>query len=237
MRRDDLKIKIFADGAEKKSISELVSLSHIKGFTTNPSLMRNAGVSDYRKHLKDLIETVQGLPISLEVIADDMNGVYKQAKEIADMGENVFAKIPIVNSKGNSMAEVISILGKEGIPLNITAIMTSKQVENLIPFLTREAKIIFSIFAGRIADTGRNPCPVVKSSVEMVKKFKNAEVLWASTREVYNVVQAEEVGCHIITIPYALIKKMDLFGKDLADYSRETAEAFYLDAVKSGFKI
>ena len=151
--------------------------------------------------------------------------------------KNVFVKIPIVNSKGESTCKVISSLGKDNIPLNVTAIMTEKQVGDLLPHLCIDSTIILSIFAGRVADTGRDPCHVVKSSVDMVKGFKGTEVLWASTRELYNVIQAEEVGCHIITMPYTLIKKMDLFGKDLNEYSRETAETFFLDATSSGFKI
>ena len=237
MNMGNLKIKVFADGAEIKSIVKLTRHPCVKGFTTNPSLMRQAGVTDYKNFAEDVLAIVKGLPISLEVFADDMDTMYEQAKKISELSTNVIVKIPVVNSQGESMAEVISSLGKEGIPLNLTAIMTERQVENLLGRVNSDSKLILSIFAGRIADTGRNPSPIVESAVKMVREFKNAEVLWASTREVYNIIQAEEAGCHIITMPYSLIKKMDAFGKDLNEYSRETAETFFQDALNSGYKI
>lgn len=237
MKKDDLKIKIFADGADIKSIFKFTKLPFIRGVTTNPSLMRQAGVENYKNFAKELLGIVRDIPVSLEVFADDMDEVYRQAKEISTLAKNVFVKVPIVNSKGESMAEVISSLGRDNIQVNVTAIMTAEQVGNLVTYLNGDYKIILSIFAGRIADTGRDPCQIVKTSVEMVKKLKNTEVLWASTREPYNIIQAEEIGCDVITIPYALIKKMDLFGKDLNEYSRETAETFFLDAVNSGYTI
>ena len=237
MKKDDLKIKIFADGADIKSIFKFTKLPFIRGVTTNPSLMRQAGVVNYKNFAKELLGIVRDIPVSLEVFADDMDEVYRQAKEISTLAKNVFVKVPIVNSKGESMAEVISSLGRDNIQVNVTAIMTAEQVGNLVTYLNGDYKIILSIFAGRIADTGRDPCQIVKTSVEMVKKLKNTEVLWASTREPYNIIQAEEIGCDVITIPYALIKKMDLFGKDLNEYSRETAETFFLDAVNSGYTI
>ena len=237
MNMGNLKIKVFADGAEIKSMVKLARHPYVKGFTTNPSLMRQAGVTDYKNFAEDVLAVVKGLPISLEVFADDMYTMYEQAKKISELSTNVIVKIPVVNSQGESMAEVISSLGNEGIPLNLTAIMTERQVENLLGRVNSDSKLILSIFAGRIADTGRNPSPIVESSVKMVREFKNAEVLWASTREVYNIIQAEEAGCHIITMPYSLIKKMDAFGKDLNEYSRETAETFFQDALNSGYKI
>ena len=237
MKRDDLKIKIFADGADANSIFEFAKRSDVRGLTTNPSLMRQAGVTDYRKFAEEILGVVKEIPVSFEVFADDMGGMYNQAKEISKFGKNVFVKIPIVNSDGDSTAEVISSLGKDNVPLNVTAIMTEEQVHSLLGSIVDDQRLILSIFAGRIADTGRDPCKVVKSSVDMVQKLKNIEVLWASTREVYNVVQAEQVGCHIITMTYSLIKKLDLLGKNLNEYSRETAEMFYSDAKSSGYKI
>jgi transaldolase len=237
MKSEELTIKIFADGADVDNISRFSKLPYIKGFTTNPSLMRQAGVTDYKKFAEEILDIVKNLPISLEVFADDTEGMFEQAKAISKLAQNVFVKIPVINSKGESTKEVISSLAKEGIPLNLTAIMTETQVESLLSYIDVDSKLILSIFAGRIADTGCDPCPIVKSTVDMVKNFQNIEVLWASTREVYNVIQAEKVGCNIITMPYSFIKKLQLFGKDLNEYSRETAETFFLDAKRSGFKI
>ncbi|MAC67600.1 MAG: transaldolase [Proteobacteria bacterium] len=237
MKRGELKVKIFADGADANSIFQFSKLPDVKGFTTNPSLMRQAGVTNYKKFAKEILGIVKSLPVSLEVFADDMDGMYEQAKIISKLAKNVFVKIPIVNSKGESTKEVIASLGKEGIPLNLTAIMNANQVDGLLSYIDADFRIILSVFAGRIADTGCDPCPIVKSTVNMVRNFKKIEVLWASTREVYNVVQAENVGCHIITMPYAFIKKLQLFGKDLNEYSRETAETFFLDARSSGYEI
>ena len=237
MNRDDLKIKIYADGADAKNIFQLANLPYIKGLTTNPSLMRQAGVKDYKKFAKEVLGVVKDIPVSLEVFSDEMDGIYEQAREISQLGENVFVKVPVVNSKGESTCAVVSSLIKDKISLNLTAIMTERQIETLLVNIDKDSKVILSVFAGRIADTGRDPCPMIKSAVEAVKDFDNTEVLWASTREVYNIIQAEEIGCHIITMPYSLIKKLDLFEKDLNEYSRETAEAFFLDAVRSGYKI
>lgn len=237
MKIDDFSIKIFADGADVDNISRFSKLSYVKGFTTNPSLMREAGVTDYKKFAEEILDVVKNLPVSLEVFADDIDEMFEQAKIISKLAKNVYVKIPVINSKGESTKDVISSLVKEGIPINLTAIMTENQVESLLPYIKGDSKIILSIFAGRIADTGCDPCPIIKSSVVMANNFENIEVLWASTREVYNVVQAENIGCHIITMPYAFIKKLQLFGKDLNEYSRETAETFFFDARSSGFKI
>ena len=237
MKSDELTIKIFADGADIKNISRFSKLPWVKGFTTNPSLMRQAGVTDYKEFAEEILDIVKNLPISLEVFADDTEGMFEQAKAISKLAQNVFVKIPVINSKGESTKEVISSLAKEGIPLNLTAIMTENQVENLLPYIDVDSRLILSIFAGRIADTGCDPCPIVKSMVCMTKNFGNIEVLWASTREVYNVIQAENVGCHIITMPYSFIEKLQFFGKDLNEVSRETAETFFLDARSSGYKI
>ena len=237
MKRDELKVKIFADGADAESIFQFAKLPYVKGITTNPSLMRQAGVVDYKQFMEKILNVVQDIPVSFEVFADDMEGMYKQATEISKFGENVYVKIPIVNSKGESTAEVISSLGKDNVPLNVTAIMSMEQVEDLLMNIVENQRLILSIFAGRIADTGRDARAVVQSSVGLVKGLRNIEVLWASTREVYNIIQAEEAGCQIITMTYALIKKLDLLGKNLNDYSRETAEMFYSDAVNSGYKI
>tara|TARA_A200000113_G_C8747555_1_gene316802 strand:- start:51 stop:764 length:714 start_codon:yes stop_codon:yes gene_type:complete len=237
MKSDELTIKIFADGADINNISQFSKVSCVKGFTTNPSLMRHAGVTNYRGFAEEILDIVKTLPVSLEVFADEIDDMFEQAKTISKLAKNVYVKIPVINSKGESTKDVISSLVKEGVPVNLTAIMTDKQVESLLSYVDVDSNLILSIFAGRIADTGCDPCPIVKSSVVMANNFKNIEVLWASTREVYNVIQAQSVGCHIITMPYTFIKKLDLFGKDLNEYSRETAETFFLDAKNSGFKI
>ena len=237
MKSDELTIKIFADGADVDNISGLSKLPYVRGFTTNPSLMKQAGITDYKKFAKEVLDIVKTLPVSLEVFADDAEGMLEQAKKISELAKNVYVKIPVTNSRGESTKEVISSLIKEGIPLNLTAIMTAYQVESLLSHVAVDSRVILSIFAGRIADTGCDPCPIVESAVTMANNFENIEVLWASTREVYNVVQAENVGCHIITMPYSFIEKLQFFGKDLNEVSRETAETFFLDARSSGYKI
>lgn len=233
----DFKVKIFADGADLKSIFQFAKLPFVKGITTNPSLMRQSGVENYRSFAGEILEIVKDIPVSFEVFADEMDEMYQQANDLSKLAGNVFVKIPIVNSRGKSTSDVISALGKDGVKLNITAIMTTKQIEELLSSLNVDQRLILSIFSGRIADTGRDPCQIISSAVTLTKDLKNTEILWASTREVYNIVQANQIGCHIITMPYVLIKKLDLFEKNLDDYSRETAETFYLDAKRAGYMI
>tara|TARA_Y100001970_G_scaffold130723_1_gene161185 strand:- start:46790 stop:47518 length:729 start_codon:yes stop_codon:yes gene_type:complete len=232
-----LKIKIFADGADIHKILSLSDVEYIKGFTTNPSLMRKSGVQNYEKFARSLLEKITKKPISFEVFADDIDEMHVQAKKIASWGKNVNIKIPITNSKGEDTSDLISSLCNEDIQVNVTAIFTYNQIKNLISKINHESKIILSIFAGRIADTGVDPVPLIKEVVEFTKEYQQAEVLWASPRELLNIYHAENSGCHIITIAADIINKLNLIGKDLNQFSLETVNMFYQDAKKSEFKI
>lgn len=233
------KIKIFADGADYKSILNFNNKSFIKGLTTNPSLMKNSGVKNYSSFAKKVLKKVTLKPISFEIFADDEKGMYKQAKIISTWGKNVYVKIPVTNTKGVGCYNLIKKLSNEKIKLNVTAIFTEKQVTKVINSLNRNTKSIISIFAGRIADTGIDPAPLIKKSLQILKfkKNKNCEVLWASTREIYSIIAAEKIGCHIITVPNNILSKMNLIGKNLNVYSLETIKDFYNDAKKAQFKI
>ncbi len=234
---NNLNIKIFADGADISTIKSLSNLDYIKGFTTNPTLMRKSGVENYEEFAKSVLEIVEDKPISFEVFADDIDEMYIQAKKISSWGNNVNIKIPITNTRGEDTSNIISSLCKEGIHINVTAIFTNYQIENLLKKLNNETKIILSIFAGRIADTGVDPVPLIKKIVELTKNSQNTEVLWASPRELLNIYHAENSGCHIITIASDIINKLNLIGKDLDNFSKETVKMFYSDAKKSGYKI
>jgi len=224
-------VKIFADGADRASILELNKNPFVEGFTTNPSLLRKAGVTDYKEFALDILSVIRDKPISFEVIADDNYEMYRQALEIASWGENVYVKIPITNTEGKSTEDVIRRL--DHVNLNVTAITTIKQVRRILPSLK---KGFISIFAGRIADTGINPLPIMKSALKLINGTK-VELIWASPREVFNVYQAQEIGCHVITCTPDLIKKMSLQGKDLTEYSLDTVRMFYNDAKESGLKL
>jgi transaldolase len=224
-------VKIFADGADRASILELNKNPFVEGFTTNPSLLRKAGVTDYKEFALDILSVIRDKPISFEVIADDNYEMYRQALEIASWGENVYVKIPITNTEGKSTEDVIRRL--DHVNLNVTAITTIKQVRRILPSLK---KGFISIFAGRIADTGINPLPIMKSALKLINGTK-IELIWASPREVFNVYQAQEIGCHVITCTPDLIKKMSLQGKDLTEYSLDTVRMFYNDAKESGLKL
>ena len=234
---NNLKIKIFSDGANFKEMISSSKKKYIKGLTTNPSLMRKSGITDYQKFAKSILKFVKKKPISFEVFSDNFLEMEKQAKIINSWGKNVYVKIPITNSKGKSSFNLIKKLSDEGIKLNITAITTFEQMIKLKKHLNKKVPCVISIFAGRIADTGRDPSNYVKKGVKMFKTHKKAEILWASTREVYNIVQANNIGCHIITVPPDLIKKISLFNKNLKSYSLETVKDFYNDAEKSKYKI
>jgi len=229
------KIKIFADGADYKSIIDFNKKSFVKGLTTNPSLMKKSGVSDYCNFAKK----VKIKPISFEVFADDINGMYRQAKIISTWGKNVYVKIPVTNSKGVGCYDLIKKLSNEKVKLNITAIFTYDQAKKVISSLNKNTKSIISIFAGRIADTGRNPDLLISRSLKFIKlkKNNNCEILWASTREVYSIIHAQKLGCHIITVPNNILSKINLIGKNLNQYSIETIKDFYKDALSAGFKI
>tara|TARA_B100000945_G_scaffold278197_1_gene243840 strand:+ start:234 stop:938 length:705 start_codon:yes stop_codon:yes gene_type:complete len=230
------RIKIYADGADYYDFVTLNKSKIIKGFTTNPSLMRKSGVKNYEKFAKKLIKVIKK-PISFEVFSDELDEMYIQAKKISSWGNNVYVKIPIVNSKGVSTIRLIKKLNLEKIKLNITAVFTFNQVNKIINILNSKTPSIISIFAGRIADTGIDPINILKRSIKLKKNNKNIKILWASTREVLNIYQAENINCDIITVPIGIIKKLNLYKKNLKKYSIETAKDFYLDGLKSKYKI
>jgi len=233
----NFKIKIFADGANYNEIKYFNSQKIVKGLTTNPSLMRKSGVKNYEIFARKVLRFVKHKPISFEVFSDDFEEMYAQAKTISSWGKNVYVKIPVTNTKGKSSHLLIKKLSDEGINLNITAIFNFYQVSRVVKFLNPKSKAIVSIFSGRIADTGINPEIVIKKSVDLLKNNKNHEILWASTRELYNVVQAEKIKCHIITVPTTILKKFNLLGYDLIKYSADTVKEFYEDAKNAKFKI
>ncbi len=232
----DLRIKIFADGADKASILELYRQPHIKGFTTNPTLMRATGVTDYRGFAQDLLATIQDRPISFEVFADEEEEMEEQAQQIAAWGKNVFVKVPVMNTKGDPTYDLVRSLSGEGIQLNVTALLTLDQVRKVCAALKGDEPAYVSVFAGRIADTGRDPVPLMREAVAMVNDA-NAQLMWASPRELLNVFQADEIGCHVITATTDILKKLPLVGKDLHEFSKETVQMFRRDAVKSGYSL
>ncbi|WP_304576267.1 transaldolase [Romboutsia ilealis] len=234
---NNLKVKIYADGADLNSMLKEYDKGLVKGFTTNPSLMKKAGVKDYKDFGKEVVSKITDMPISFEVFADDEELMIKEAREIATWSENIYVKIPVVNTKGKFNKNVINILSKENIKLNITAVFTIEQVKDILENLEKDSHVIISIFAGRIADTGVDPIDLVKESVELAKEYKNVEILWASCRELYNIFQAENSGCHIITVQNSILDKLDNVGKDLTKYSIETVQDFFKDANSLGFSI
>ena len=229
--------KIYCDIADIKTIRKFSRKKIIKGFTTNPSLMRKAGARDYTFYSKSILSVCGKKPISFEVFADDYPSILRQALIINSWGKNVFVKVPVVNSKGKFMGKIIKELNKRNIKINITAVYTSAQTKKIIKLINKKTKVIISIFAGRAADTGKDPLPEIKRSILMAKKFKNVNILWASVREPYNFLQAKKIGCHIITIPPAIIKKIEKFGKSFSQLTIETVKAFLIDSKKSNFKI
>ena len=232
-----MRTKIFCDIAELNQIKKFNKKKIVKGFTTNPSLMRKAGAKDYKIYSKKILKICKKKPISLEVFADDYKGMKEQALQINTWGKNVFVKIPITNSKGFFMGKIIKELNSKNIKLNITAVYTAKQTQKILKTINKKTKVIISIFAGRAGDTGKDPVPEFKKSISLSKKFKNVEVLWASVREPYNYIQAKQLGCHIITIPPATIEKIESFGKSFDQLTKETVQAFLIDSKKSNFKI
>ncbi len=229
------KIKLFADGAILDDVPRLVAQGTLSGFTTNPTLMAKAGVKDYEGFAKKFLAAAHGMPVSLEVFADDLPNMARQARILASWGDNVFVKIPVTNTAGKSTREVVAQLSKEGVKLNVTAVFTPAQIDELMPCFTDGVPAIVSVFAGRIADAGVDPQPIVRHAVE--KARPGVEVLWASCREIYSVVLAAQVGCHIITVPNDMLKKLEWFGRDLNDISLDTVKMFYNDAVASGFQL
>lgn len=237
MKLDKLKIKIFADGAEIESIKKLNSNNFIKGFTTNPSLMKKAGVKDYKEFALRLLSEIQDKPISFEVFSDEITEMEKQAYEISKWGKNVNVKIPVTNTKKESTAELIRKLSSKGIVCNITALFTTDQVKEVYDAIDKSTPSILSVFAGRIADTGKDPSDIIKYSVDLVKSKSKTEVLWASTRETLNIFQAEKLNCQIITVPHEILGKLRYLDKNLEDFSLETVKSFYKDSIAAGFKI
>ncbi len=232
----DLRVQIFADGADKASMLELYRQPHIKGFTTNPTLMRASGVNDYQGFALDLLATIQDRPLSFEVFADEEHEMEEQARHIAAWGKNVFVKIPVMNTKGVPTYDLVRHLSSEGVQLNVTALLTLEQVKSVCKALQGNASAYVSVFAGRIADTGRDPVPLMREAVAMVNDA-NAQLMWASPRELLNVFQADEIGCHVITATTDILKKLLLIGKDLHEFSQETVQMFRRDAVKSGYSL
>jgi transaldolase len=233
----DLKIKIFADGADYDGIVKMSRNPAVKGFTTNPSLMRKAGVSDYEAFARKVLATITDRPVSFEVFADDFASMAEQARTIAAWGPNVNVKIPVTNTKGQSAAELLRALSSEGVVLNVTAIFTLDQVRAVADALDPATPAIVSVFAGRIADTGIDPIPHMLACKQILGSRPKAELLWASTRELLNIFHAEESGCDIITVPNEFLSKLDLVDKDLAEYSRETVQLFYRDATAAAYRI
>lgn len=234
---DDLKIKIFADGAEKAAMQELSKKPFIKGFTTNPTLMHKGGVSDYAQFAKEVLAIIPDKPISFEVFSDDFSEMERQANLITSWGQNVYVKIPITNTKGESSLPLVKRLANNGIKINVTAILTLSQVGETAEALSPDTPSVVSVFAGRIADTGRDPVPVMKEAKKLLAKNEKSELLWASTREVLNILQAEEAGCHIITVPNDILKKLDKWRYDLTKLSLDTVKMFYEDGVQAGYRI
>jgi transaldolase len=234
---DNLNISLFADGAEKARILELCRDPRIKGFTTNPSLMRKAGVTDYEVFAREVTPCLNNRPISFEVFSDDFEEMRRQALYISSWGPNVYVKIPITNTHGHSSVPLLRYLATEGVKVNVTAIMTFAQVEAAAKALEGGPDAYISVFAGRIADAGRDPLPLVRSAVDLLKPTPNVRLIWASTREVYNIIQAAEAHCHIITVTYDLLSKLSLIGRDLEEFSLDTVKMFYNDAVASCFSL
>ena len=232
----NFKIKIFADGADLLSIRKLNSKKYISGFTTNPTLMKKSGIKDYKKFALNVLKFVKTKPVSFEVFADNLNLMKQQAREISTWGKNVYVKIPVTNSKGVKTTSIIKTLSEEGINLNITALFTKRQIKETVNSLDKNTKSIISIFSGRIADAGVNPENIIKYSLKVAKK-KKIEVLWASTRETYNIFEAQKIKCHIITVPHSILNKFGLIGMDLKKLSLATVKSFLNDSIKAGFKI
>jgi len=229
--------KIFCDIADLSSIAKFNKKSIVKGFTTNPSLMRKAGAKDYKSYSMQILKVCPKKPISFEVFADDQKSMINQGKKINTWGKNVYVKVPVVNSKNKFMGGVIKELNKQNIKLNITAVYNAQQTKKILKVINKKTKVIISVFAGRAADAGKDPVPEFIKSINLAKKFKNVEILWASVREPYNYLQAKQLGCHIITIPPSIIEKIEKFGKSFDQLTKETVKAFLVDSKKSRFKI
>ena len=234
---DELKVKLYADGADRDGMLEMYDKPYIQGFTTNPTLMKKAGISDYEAFAHDILQSIPDRPISFEVFADEFEEMERQALKIKTWGENVYVKIPVSNTRKEMSYNLIQRLSEAGVRLNITAMLTLDQVQQVADAVRNGPESIVSVFAGRIADTGLDPVPVMKEALEILQSAPRAELLWASPREVLNIYQADAIGCHIITATNDIIRKLSLAGKDLAQYSLETVQMFYGDAEKAGYSL
>jgi len=234
---DGLRVKIFADGADKGGMLEMSQLPYIAGFTTNPTLMRKAGIVDYRTFARDVLAELPDRPISFEVFSDEFREMERQAHEIASWGDNVFVKVPVTNTRSEPACALIRTLAAAGVQLNVTALMTLSQVREIAAALAGGPPAFVSVFAGRIADTGRDPMPLMAAAVELLRPYPNEQLIWASPRELLNLFHADAVGCHVITMTNDLLKKLPLVGKDLSDYSLDTVKMFYTDAAQAGYSL
>jgi transaldolase len=234
---NELKVKLFADGADKATITDLCSKPHIKGFTTNPTLMRKAGITDYAAFAREILDVVCDKPVSFEVFADEFDEMERQARKIASWADNVYVKIPVTNTKAHPSLDLICRLSHSGVRINATALMTLGQVRDVVNALAPGTPACVSVFAGRIADTGRDPVPIMQAALELVAMKPDVELIWASPREVLNIFQADRIGCHIITVTNDVLKKLEFTGKDLDEFSLETVTMFYADAVRSGYTL
>lgn len=234
-RIDELSVKIFADGADLAGMLALYRQPHIKGFTTNPTLMRKAGITDYRAFAMEVLSAIPDRPISFEVFSDELPEMERQAREIASWGEHVYVKIPVTNTRGVSACDIVRRLSNDGVKLNVTALLSLAQVRDVVAAVAGGAPSCISVFAGRVADTGYDPVPLMTAAVEMLKMAPNAELIWASPRELLNIFQADAIGCHIITVTHDILKKLSNVGRDLEDYSLDTVKMFHTDATAAGF--
>jgi transaldolase len=234
---DQLSVKIFADGADLAGMLDLYRQPYIKGFTTNPTLMRKSGISDYRAFARDVVAAIPNRPISFEVFSDDLDEMERQANEIAGWGPNVYVKIPVTNTRGTSTRALVTKLSRAGVKVNVTALIPLAQVREVVEAVAGGAPAYISVFAGRLADTGIDPVPHMRAAVEMLAAAPNAELIWASPRELLNIFHADEIGCHIITVTYDILKKLPLIGRDLHEYSLDTVKMFHRDAEQAGFWI
>jgi transaldolase len=232
-----LNVEIFADGADKQGILEMYRNPWIRGFTTNPTLMRKAGISDYRAFAREILAVIADRPISFEVFADDAKEMERQAREITTWGPNVYVKIPITNTSGESMLPLVRRLSHNRVKVNVTAMMTTEQVAGVADAAAGGEPCYASVFAGRVADTGRDPLPIMRASLRELEKSPNVELLWASPRELLNIFEANEIGCHVITATNDILRKLELVGKDLDEYSLETVRMFRSDAVSAGYTL
>ena len=234
---EEMNVKIFADGADKAGMLEMYERPFVKGLTTNPTLMKKAGITDYRAFCKDILTSIKDKPLSFEVFSDDFLEMERQALEIASWGDNVYVKIPITNTKQEACYGLVKKLAGQKVKLNVTALMTLDQVRNVVAVLDPNIPSYVSVFAGRIADTGFDPVPLMTTAVEILKAAPAAELIWASPRELLNIFQADQIGCHVITVTNDILRKLSLVGYDLDEYSLDTVKMFYADAVAAGFKL